>query len=144
MTEIYRVAEVWQLADVYFIRRQTKIHGIPVTLAGEFDEKFNHHYHYILLKEGEDPVSTLRVNFENEDFAKIERVSTLEKFQNKGYGRALIQAAESWISERGYHKIIITSLDTAVGFYQKLGYVPDYDIHYSGEVPIIHLEKNIY
>lgn len=38
--EIYHVDQVWQLADVFSIRRQTKIHGEVVDKRGEFDDQY--------------------------------------------------------------------------------------------------------
>lgn len=71
-------------------------------------------------------MSTCRLYFEyNKGYAKIERVATVSSARGMGAGRAGIEAAEEWILERGFKKIIITSRDEAVGFYEKLGYHAD-------------------
>ncbi|MFD1124867.1 GNAT family N-acetyltransferase [Lentilactobacillus raoultii] len=120
---IYHVDKVWQLADVYWIRRQTRIHGNVAPRSVEFDEDIDKRYQYLLIENENDPVGTARLNFSNENYAKIERVSIVSKYQGKGLGQLLIRKAEEWIADKGYSKIIITSLDTAIGFYEKLGYV---------------------
>ncbi|KRK47284.1 GNAT family N-acetyltransferase [Secundilactobacillus kimchicus] len=122
--EVYRVSQIWQLADVYTIRRQTKIHGSIPAKQIEFDEVWDQPYHYLLIEQDGQPVGTCRLNFTHTDFAKIERVSVIDGYQGQGFGRLLIEKAEQWSQERGYHQVVITSLDTAIGFYQKLGYVP--------------------
>ncbi len=139
--EIYRVNQTWQLADVFDIRRQTKIHGEIVDKRGEFDDQYPLNKNYLLIEENDVPVGTTRLNFNNSDFAKIERVSVAEQFQGRGYGRKLIQAAEEWARESGFSKIVITSLDTAVGFYQKLGYKVNQNISVSSDHPIVYMEK---
>ncbi len=142
MTTAYRVSEVWQLADVYYIRRQTKIHGHAVDHRMEFDEDFNEKYHYILLAQGDDPIGTCRVNFEHQDYGKIERVAILDQYQHQGFGRELISAAEDWLEDKGFAKVVITSVDTAVGFYEKLGYTPNYEIKYEDtDFPIVYMAK---
>jgi GNAT superfamily N-acetyltransferase len=139
--EIYHVDQVWQLADVFSIRRQTKIHGEVVDKRGEFDDQYPLNKNYILVEENDIPVGTARLNFNNDNFAKIERVSIAEPFQKQGYGRQLIEAAEKWVVDKGFGKIVITSLDTAVGFYQKLGYQVNRDIAINSDHPIVYMEK---
>lgn len=139
--EIYRVNQTWQLADVFDIRRQTKIHGEIVDKRDEFDDQYPLNKNYLLIEENDVPVGTTRLNFNNSDFAKIERVSVAEQFQGRGYGRKLIQAAEEWARESGFSKIVITSLDTAVVFYQKLGYKVNQNISVSSDHPIVYMEK---
>lgn len=139
--EIYHVDQVWQLADVFSIRRQTKIHGEVVDKRGEFDDQYPLNKNYILVEENDIPVGTARLNFNNDNFAKIERVSIAEPFQKQGYGRQLIEAAEKWVVDKGFGKIVITSLDTAVGFYQKLGYQVNRDIAINSDPPIVYMEK---
>ena len=54
----------------------------------------------------------------------------------------LIEGAEEWIREENYKKIIISSRDEAVGFYEKLGYKADYDrVDGSGFFKCIYTEK---
>lgn len=139
----YRVNQVWQLADVYAIRRHTKIHGV-CNKRTEFDETLDRQYQYILLEVDNEPIATCRLNFDHADFAKIERVSVVEGAQGQGYGRLLIEAAEQWAQDEGYTTVVITSLDTAIGFYQKLGYVPEGDAVVQPDgVPTIYTEKQL-
>ena len=50
-------------------------------------------------------------------------IATVSFARGKGAGKLAITAAEDWIRERGYKKIIITSRVEAVGFYEKLDHV---------------------
>lgn len=126
--EVLRVKEEWQRAGVYFVRAaewllEEKNKDKTPHLDGEFkDDKFDSKY-VLAIDEGR-PLGTLRIN-EYGDHAKIERVCVLESARGKGVGRAIVFEAEKWISELGYKKILITSRQTAVGFYTSLGYIID-------------------
>ncbi|MGN1121911.1 MAG: GNAT family N-acetyltransferase [Eubacteriales bacterium] len=58
-------------------------------------------------------------------------IATVSFARGKKAGKPAITAAEDWIRERGYKKIIITGRVEAVGFYEKLGYTADdsVDVH---------------
>lgn len=124
---LYRVDQVWQLALVYEIRKNTATH-LDIPLPGEYDEEYGKKYHYILLTDGEKGLGTLRINFENSDYAKIERVAVIKDQQFSGLGKQLMEEAEKWIKEKNYKKIIINSMYGAAGFYDKLGYSRDESI----------------
>ena len=114
------------IAAVFYVRVQAMTVeecGFPIKY--EIDEK--EPAEYIVAYEGEIPIATCRIHLTEDGYAKIERVVTLKKYRNQGVGRAIITEAEKWIKEKGIDKVVITSRDTAVGFYEKLGYLADYD-----------------
>jgi ribosomal protein S18 acetylase RimI-like enzyme len=43
-------------------------------------------------------------------------------YQKKGFGRAIVRHLELFAIEQGYKSIFLESSNTAVEFYQKLGY----------------------
>ncbi len=109
--------------------------GIPV--QHEIDEK--EPFEYIVAFEEEHPIATCRIHLTEDNYAKIERVVTLKKYRGKEIGRAVVTEAEHWIREQGFRKIIITSRDAAVGFYEKLGYTADYEKIKNEDDDIFHL-----
>lgn len=138
-----RVSEHWQLAGVHYVRVETMVKGFQISLENEFDEGDSLNTQYVLILDDIYPVATCRIHLlEGENTAKIERVSVLEEYRNKGIGRLLISEAENWIREYGVKKIIITSRDEAVGFYEALGYQPNYNEKIdAGIFEIIYTEK---
>ena len=142
MVSILRVDKVWQLAQVYEIRRRTEIDGKQVTLQLEFDEKYGKKYNYLLALEKGIPVGTVRINLDNQNYGKIERVSIVKEYQYLGYGKKLIVAAEKWIIEEKRKHIVITSLPSAEGFYEKQGYFRTKIVDLSGH-KLIFMEKSI-
>ncbi|MFC3747815.1 GNAT family N-acetyltransferase [Paenibacillus sp. GCM10012306] len=143
MAVIYRVDQVWQLSGVYEVRIKTSVKGQGFSKEGEFDEVYGKPYHYILLEEDDEPIATARINLENAGYAKIERVAVIPESQGKGYGRLLIEAAESWIRELEFQRIVITSQQQAVGFYESLGYIAKPEIEIKSNIPIVYTEKEL-
>ncbi|NWL86652.1 MULTISPECIES: GNAT family N-acetyltransferase [unclassified Paenibacillus] len=141
MAEIYRVDSVWQLAGVYEVRTKTFVYGQGIPKELEFDEIYGQVYCYILLEQDHTAVAAARINTSHADYAKIERVAVIPELQNKGCGRLVIEAAERWIRELGYRKIVITSQQQAVGFYESLGYAARPDIRVESTIPVVYTEK---
>lgn len=116
----------WARAGVGYVRTEAMVLGFGVSLQGEFGQDTKDSEYILVTDDQGVPLSTCRIYLDpDQGYAKIERVATVSSARGKGAGRAGIEAAEAWISERGYHKIIITSRDEAVGFYEKLGYHTD-------------------
>lgn len=142
--EAVRVNETWQRAGVYYVRTQAMVKGFQIPLAAEFDERDTPDTKYILVLDDIYPIATCRLHITGEDTAKIERVALLEEYRKKGIGRFLIQEAESWLKDLGIKKVIITSRDEAVGFYEALGYKADYSkVEDGGIFTIIYTEKEL-
>lgn len=138
-----RVKEHWQLAGVHYVRTETMVKGFRIPLHKEFDEGDSEESLYVLVLDDIYPVAACRIHVsDNEETAKIERVSVLSEYRKKGVGRLLIEEAENWIRESGVKKICITSRDEAVGFYDALGYKADYNRQTdTGIFKIIYTEK---
>lgn len=142
--EAVRATEVWQQAAAYYVRIDSMVKGFNIPADIEIDGHDKPDTKYIVVFDGILPVATCRLYFEEGGIAKIERVVVTESLRNKGVGRLAVEAAEEWIKELGYKKIVITSRDEAVGFYEKLGYTADYSRTYDADIfKIIYTEKNL-
>lgn len=68
----------------------------------------------------------------------------LPEYRKQGLGRRVITEAEIRAKEQGYQKAVLESRDVAVGFYEKLGYVADFDRIIHGETfTCVYMEKSI-
>jgi GNAT superfamily N-acetyltransferase len=119
-------SQIWEKAGVYYVRTEGMVKGFNIPVAGEFSGD-SCESEYILLYDGHLPVATCRIHPLDETRAKIERVCVLPDYQGRGVGREVIAAAETWLKERGFRNIIITSRDAVAGFYEALGYTPDWN-----------------
>ena len=141
MLETIRATETWQHAGVHYVRTEAMVKGFQIPLDKEFDHHDAPGTRYILLMDGVLPVATCRLHLAGDDTAKIERVVVLEQYRGQGVGRRLIEDAEHWLRELGIRKVIITSRDVAVGFYEKLGYTADWNNIEDGIFKTVYTEK---
>lgn len=123
--EAIHVEKEWQRAGVYYIRTKAMCIGFDIPLEGEFAED-TPDSDYILVHENGFPISTCRVRVDADGAGHIERVVTLEEYRGKHYGAEAIKTAERWLLKKGIHNVYINSREAALGFYQKLGYKPDF------------------
>ncbi|MGX7205853.1 GNAT family N-acetyltransferase [Enterococcus pingfangensis] len=140
---IHEVTEVWQLFLVYQIRQQAFVKGQQIPIEKEFDEVYGKNYHYVLLETDGEGIGCARINLSHKNIAKIERVAIAPSFQKQGFGRQLIEAAETVITKAGYRKITITSQVQAKGFYEALGYQITDPIPKGAFIPTVTTEKII-
>ena len=54
----------------------------------------------------------------------LEELAVAEGEQRRGIGRSLVAACEDWLRSEGVGTVFVSSLDTAIGFYERLGYEP--------------------
>ncbi len=130
-----------QLAGVFYVRQEGMLE-YQIPLEYEFGED-SLEAEYILVMDQKQPAGTCRIRLlKEEGYAKIERVVTVHAYRNRGVGRLAIEAAEAWIREQGYSRIVISSRKSAVGFYEKLGYTADYgEIEGTGDFKLIQVER---
>jgi GNAT superfamily N-acetyltransferase len=119
-------ARIWEKTGVYYVRTEGMVKGFNIPAADEFAGD-TPESEYVLLYDGILPVATCRVHALDATRAKIERVCVLPDYRGRGAGREVIAAAEQWLQERGFSRIVIASRDAVVGFYEALGYTPDWN-----------------
>jgi predicted GNAT family N-acyltransferase len=142
--EAIRAEETWQQAGAYYVRVEAMVKGFNIPLDKEFDHHDMPDTKYIVVREQEVPIGTCRLHFVDETTAKIERVCVIAEARQRGVGSFAITEAEKWLKELGIKKVIITSRDEAVGFYEKLGYQADWSTKDdTGVFPIVYTEKTI-
>lgn len=57
-----------------------------------------------------------------EHTVRLRQMAVLSGFQGKGIGRVLMQFAENVARDRGFKKLTMHARESAIGFYEKLGY----------------------
>lgn len=131
---LQRATENWQRAAAYYVRVESMINDLHLSLKGEFEEDLPDTL-YVVAFDNEAPVGTCRVVFhEAEGLGKIERVVVKKEYRQQGIGRLMIEESERWIKEQGFSKVVINSRDAAVGFYEKLGYTIEPEKSFQGKV----------
>ncbi len=72
---------------------------------------------------------------------RLRQMAVTSGLQGKGLGRAILIFAENVARDRGFKKICMHARKTALGFYEKLGYVKIGDEFVEVTVPHYEMEK---
>lgn len=144
MFSVLRAEEEWQRAGSYSVRIQGMNRQHHISLREEFDDHDGDGTKYIVILDDEYPVATARFYELNSDTVMLGRVVVLPEYRNKGLGNRLIKETEDWIRELGYSTIDADSRTSAVGFYEKNGFVIVGDkVEKSGCFECIRMRKGI-
>ncbi|MDP6339987.1 MAG: GNAT family N-acetyltransferase [Candidatus Marinimicrobia bacterium] len=112
------VETVAEKESVLSIRRDVFIRGLNIPKHIEIDENENN-ANYVLATVGETPVGTARWRKTDEGI-KLERFAVLDGYRSMGVGRIMTEFIINQFS--GNEHIYLNSQDTAIGFYEKLGF----------------------
>ena len=89
-------------------------------LFDKYDESCDH----FLIFDGKNIVGSVRVILIDEKI-KIERMAILKNFRAKNHGETCISQIKEYYSTRGFSKIILDSIYSVKGFYQKCGFIEE-------------------
>ncbi len=116
-----RVALTDDLATCLAIRRAVFIEEQGVSEAEEVDGRDGAALHF-LARAGGEAIGTARVLI-SENTGKIGRVAVLKSARGTGAGQLLVRAAVAEIAARGCAEAILGAQTSAIGFYERLGFV---------------------
>ena len=97
------------------LRRPLGLDFAPEQLAAEAGD-----VHFALF-EGEDAVACL-ILVPQADGVKMRQVAVRGDRQGRGLGRRLVGLSEAWARERGLRTMVLHARESAVPFYEALGY----------------------
>ena len=119
------------------LRKPLNLHFTPEQLA---EEKNYFHLGYYL----DNKINgCLMLCPEENGRIKMKQVAVAEEFQGKGIGAKMIKEAEEFASEKGFTLMYCHARDTAVPFYEKLGYHKEGDMFVEVTIPHYEMEKNL-
>jgi predicted GNAT family N-acyltransferase len=79
----------------------------------------------------------------DENTLRLRQMAVLDNLQGKGIGASIMNFAENLARDKGYNKIMMHARDTAIGFYEKLGYKITSDVFTEVNVPHHVMEKTL-
>ena len=74
---------------------------------------------------------------------RLRQMAVQNNLQGKGIGASMLNFAEILSRDKGYRKLIMHARESAVGFYEKLGYRTAGDKFIEGTIPHFVMEKNL-
>ena len=141
---IIRATTTAEQAGAYYVRIQAMAVKHHISLYQEFDEHDTPETRYIVITDDVLPVATCRLYPVDDNSMMLGRIVVLPEYRHQGLGTQIIREAEAWAKELGYQKAVLESRENKVDFYQKLGYIPDFDRVIHGETfTCIYMEKEL-
>ncbi len=105
----------------------------------EFDDIDTTAFH-VVIYDDDKGVATGRL-YQDELGWHIGRVAVLSQYRGKSVGAKVITALENHAANNGISVISLSAQQTAVGFYEKLGYENLNDLHYDEHCPHVTMRK---
>lgn len=126
--------------DIIAIRNEAFVIGRGVPVEIELDGRDDKLLHFCMYDES-TLVSYLRAEDIGCGMMHIGRVATKESERGKGHGRVLFDFVFNYAKENGFKYIEVSAVHTAVGFYEKLGFVSEGDFYLETGVNHIYMKK---
>jgi len=80
---------------------------------------------------------------ETDEKIKLRQMAVHEVVQGKGLGAAILNFAENIARDKGYKTLFMHARESAVGFYEKLGYKINSDVFNEVNIPHFVMEKSL-
>jgi predicted GNAT family N-acyltransferase len=129
--EVIIVRTPVEMDDALSVRRRVFIEEQAVPAELEVDEHDGDPASvstalHVLVRDAGLPVATGRLLLfaDADGHAHIGRVAVLAEQRGRGYGRLVMERLQDRARDRGYAGITLAAQLHAIGFYEKLGYVP--------------------
>lgn len=133
-------SEIYQ--DALAIRYEVFVEEQNVPRDLEVDELETETFHIVLYNKIEKLATARILELENQVY-KVQRVAVLKKYRKKGIGKRLIQVIEEKVRERSGQKLTLGSQNTAIPFYEKLGYTTEGPEFMDAEIPHHTMTKTL-
>lgn len=107
----------------------------------EFDRIDGRAMHFVLF-DRESPVAVCRV-FESEQprIFILGRLAVIKEYRQKGFGRSLVEQAESYVCSIGAKELRLHSQCRAAAFYGRLGFAEFGGVDYEEDCPHVWMKK---
>lgn len=126
----------------YDLRNRVLRFPLGMDLKNEDLSRDAEDFHVGLFEDGK-LLSSLLLHPIDPHTLQMRQVCTEPSHQGKGLGKKLVLAAEIFAKEQGCRKIILHGRESAVGFYQKLGYICISKRFYELNIPHFTLKKEL-
>lgn len=75
-----------------------------------------------IAEQNEQVIGCVMLHDIGEKVVKLRQMAVYDSWQGKGIGKMLVKAAETYLSQKGYQKLVLHARKVALGFYSSLGY----------------------
>lgn len=127
--------------DALTIRQDVFVKEQNIPLAIEIDQE-TECLHFVLY-DNNQPQGTVRLLDKGNNVFKIQRMAVLKKARKEGYAKELLLFAEKSAKGNGATKIILGAQESAVGFYESIGYTIESDAYFEAGIKHFDMSKKI-
>lgn len=127
-----------------WLLRQTVLRA-PLGLTLDVSERSVEatHRHFALFTDNNELAACISVVPLPDGTAKLRQMAVNERMQGAGVGRKLITSVEAFLAEQGIRHLHMHARESAIGFYQKLGYRTEGDPFIEITIPHIRMSKTL-
>ncbi|MFZ4634572.1 MAG: GNAT family N-acetyltransferase [Saprospiraceae bacterium] len=118
------------------LRKPLGLEFTPEQLAEEYDQR-----HLAAYDASGRLLGCLSLLASDDAFWKMRQVAVAEAVQGKGVGKILVEASENLARSAGVHTMVLHARETAVPFYQALGYATVGERFEEVGIPHFKMEK---
>lgn len=129
-------------AQACVLRNQVLRLPLGLDLQSEDLSPESEYLHFGIEQEGQLIACVLAVPL-GSGRAKLRQMAVSGECQGQGIGRRLIESVEDCLVQQGFQVVELDARREAVGFYEKLGYVPQGDEFISVTIPHQRMTKVI-
>lgn len=135
------------MSDIYLdavkIRRQVFMleQGVPGEI--EIDKYEASCIHFVLYGEKNEVIATCRLLPLEDGLIKLQRMAVQKEFRGKDYGRLIVEGAELFSKEQGYNTITLGAQITALGFYERMGYIKEGELFLDANIEHYKMNKTL-
>ncbi|MBO0473671.1 GNAT family N-acetyltransferase [Enterococcus ureasiticus] len=133
------------MSDIYLdavkIRRQVFMleQGVPGEI--EIDKYEAACIHFVLYGDENEAISTCRLLPLEDGLIKLQRMAVQKEYRGKDYGRLIVESAEQFSKEQGYRAMTLGAQITALGFYERIGYIKEGEMFLDANIEHYQMNK---
>ena len=127
-------------AAIMCVRREVFVDEQSVPADLERDGRDDHCIHVLALHSSK-PVGTGRIDCEGG--GKVGRVAVVREYRRRGVGTQLMAALEQAAREHGLRSIWFHAQESAIPFYEKLGYASEGEFFMEAGIPHRTMRKSL-
>jgi N-acetylglutamate synthase-like GNAT family acetyltransferase len=117
--------EEWSAYHAIRLAELFEAHGNGALYEPDHPDEHRPDHFPLLLKLDARPVGATRVDLVAPGVAGFRGVAIVRSEQRRGHGRILNAESEAFARARGAKKIVVNAHPTAIGYWERLGFVPE-------------------
>lgn len=90
-----------------------------------------------------EAIATCRLLPLEDGLIKLQRMAVQKEFRGKDYGRLIVEGAELFSKEQGYNTITLGAQITALGFYERMGYIKEGELFLDANIEHYKMNKTL-